>query len=195
MVPVSISEQEESSKPSSSTVSAITSGTINGHAYVDLGLSVKWATMNVGASTPGDYGDYFAWGEVHPKSEYTEKNSQTRKNNISNISGNSSSDAACYHWGSSWRLPTEKELEELKDKCRWSWTQQDGHSGYKVVGLNGNSIFLPAAGLRYGASAFNVVRAGYYWSGSPYERSTKYAFCLDFDVDYRRVDWDNRTMV
>ena len=168
------------------------SDTINGYAYVDLGLSVKWATMNVGASSPGDYGDYFAWGEVHPKSEYTDKNSLTYEKEMGEISGNSKYDAACYHWGSSWRLPTKKELEELKDKCRWSWTQQDGHEGYKVVGPNGNSIFLPAAGLRAGTSTSYVGTFGYYWSGSPHESDTQDAYYLNFDADYRYVYWDSR---
>ena len=178
--------QKPLTKPSKS------SGMIKSHAFVDLGLSVKWATMNVGASSPGDYGDYFAWGEVHPKSEYTEENSLTYKKEMGGIIGNSKYDAACYHWGSSWRLPTKKELEELKDKCRWSWTQQDGHKGYKVVGPNGNSIFLPAAGLRYGTSTRYVGTGGYYWSGSHYESDTPHACNLIFDGGDRRVNWSSR---
>ena len=164
-------------------------GMIKGHAWVDLGLSVKWATMNVGASSPGDYGDYFAWGEVHPKSEYWDDNSKTYDKSMGEISGNSAYDAACYHWGSSWRLPTKKELEELKDKCRWSWTQQDGHEGYKVVGPNGNSIFLPAAGYRNGTSADLVGTDGNYWSGSPDESDTQDAYDLAFDDADRGVYW------
>ena len=187
-VPARVPVHEAQSEP----VKVATTGTINGHAWVDLGLSVKWATMNVGASSPGDYGDYFAWGEVHPKSEYTEENSLTYKKEMGEISGNSKYDAACYHWGSSWRLPTKKELEELKDKCRWSWTQQDGHSGYKVVGPNGNSIFLPAAGLRNRASTDEVGAYGYYWGGSPHESETRCAYDLDFEDGDRDVDWRNR---
>lgn len=173
-------------------IEVATTGSINGHAWVDLGLSVKWATMNVGASSPGDSGDYFAWGEVHPKSEYWEDNSKTYDKSMSEISGNSAYDAACYHWGSSWRLPTKKELEELKDKCRWSWTQQDGHKGYKVVGPNGNSIFLPAAGFRLGALTNFVGTHGNYWSGSPDESDTRYAYFLYFVDGNRYVSWDYR---
>ena len=130
-----------------SSVSAA-SGTINGHEYVDLGLSVKWSTMNVGANSPSDYGDYFAWGEVRPKSEYTKDNSLTYGKELGNISGNSQYDAARYHWGGSWRLPTREELRELEYECAWKWIKQDGHSGCKIVGPNGNSIFLPAGEYR-----------------------------------------------
>lgn len=155
-------------------------GSINGHAWVDLGLSVKWATMNVGAGSPSDYGDYFAWGEVHPKSEYTEENSRTYGKSMGVISGNSQYDAARYHWGSSWRLPTQSELRELTDKCRWSWTEQDGHKGYKIVGPNGNGIFLPAAGNRHGASTYDVGTVGNYWSGSTNEHDPLCVIRLDF---------------
>ena len=168
-------------------------GTINGHAWVDLGLSVKWATMNVGADNPGDYGNYFAWGEVNPKSEYTEENSLTHGKEIGNICGNVKYDAARYHWGVSWRLPTEKELKELRNKCTWSWTSENGHNGYKVTGPNGNSIFLPAAGYRDGASTGNVGTYGYYWSGSPNESYTRGAYRLYFRGDYRSVDWIGRS--
>ena len=106
---------------------------------------------------------------------------------MSEISGNSAYDAACYHWGSSWRLPTKKELEELNDKCRWSWTQQDGHKGYKVVGPNGNSIFLSAAGHRDGASTYDVGTGGVYWSGSPHESDAESAYYLYFSDDVRYV--------
>lgn len=180
-------------KPSKSElVKVATTGTINGHAWVDLGLSVKWATMNVGADNPGDYGDYFAWGEVHPKSKYTSETSLTLDKSIGDIIGNSAYDAARYHWGSSWRLPSQKELEELGEKCRWTWTRQDGLAGYKVTGPNGNSIFLPAAGFRLGASTGNVGTNGYYWSGSPYGSNTQNAYDLYFYDALRYVSWDYR---
>ena len=190
VVPTPASENEVPPEPA--PVKVATSGFINGHAWVDLGLSVKWATMNVGASISGDYGDYFAWGEVHPKSEYWGYNSETYKKDISNISGNSAYDAACYHWGSSWRLPTEKELEELKDKCRWVWSKENGHEGYTVVGPNGNSIFLPAAGYRIGASTYDVGTGGNFWSGSPNEGGTQNAYFLYFYDDRCHVYWSSR---
>ena len=171
----------------------VLTGSINGHAWVDLGLNVKWATMNVGAGSPGDYGDYFAWGEVHPKPEYNEENSVTYEKYITgSICGNSQYDSARYHWGGSWRLPTEEEFAELKEKCRWIWSKENGHEGYTVVGPNGNSIFLPAAGYRYGTSTYYVGTDGYYWSDSPNESDVQYACHLYFFDDYRDVRWRNR---
>jgi len=190
LVAVRASVPEEPAKPAPPVVD--TTGSINGHEYVDLGLSVKWATMNVGASRPGDYGDYFAWGEVHPKSKYTEENCNTYGVETGEISGNSLYDAARHHWGSSWRLPTEDEFKELKDKCRWIWTSQDGHNGCKVVGPNGNSIFLPVAGYRKELSAEFVGKYGCYWSGSPTGIGNKRANNLVFGNDDRILTWHLR---
>lgn len=182
-------EKEETPQPKS--VNIPTTGTINGHEWVDLGLSVKWATMNIGATDPDDYGDYFAWGEVHPKSEYTKKNSVTRKEKMNEISGNSNYDVARYHWGGSWRLPTRSELDELLAKCSWSWVTQNGHKGYKFIGPNGNSIFLPAAGYRHGSSNADVGKDGNYWSGSPYGWGSdpEGACGLYFYKGYLSLDW------
>ncbi|MBO7200012.1 MAG: hypothetical protein J6V54_01315 [Bacteroidales bacterium] len=125
------------------------SGTIAGHDYVDLGLpsGTKWATCNVGASTPEEYGNYYAWGETSTKTEYTEENSVTYGQQMSDISGNAQYDAATANWGSTWRIPNRAEVEELIDNCTWTWTTQNGVNGIKVTGTNGNSIFLPAAGV------------------------------------------------
>ena len=125
-----------------------------GHDYVDLGLpsGLKWATCNVGASSPEEYGGYYAWGETTTKSSYDESNSLTSGKSVSELwlagiiddSGNLTMqyDAARANWGGSWRMPTKTECQELKDRCVWNWTSQNGHTGYKVVGPNGNSIFL-----------------------------------------------------
>ena len=156
------------------------SGTSNGHDYVDLGLSVKWATCNVGATSPSDYGDYYAWGETSTKSDYSSSTSKTYGKSMGNIGGNSSYDVARYRWGGSWRLPTKAEFEELKTKCTWTWTTQGGHEGYKVTGKNGKSIFLPAAGWRHGTSSDLVGERGFYWSSSPYEGDTYRAYGLSF---------------
>ena len=153
---------------------------INGHEYVDLGLSVKWATCNVGASTPSDYGYYFAWGEIKPKEKYTKRNSVIYKKNIGDIGGNAQYDAARANWGGSWRLPTLDEIEELKSKCKWTWTTQDGYNGYKVVGPSGKSIFLPAAGSYDGALFGFVGESGYCWSSTPNENNTQDAYYLYF---------------
>ena len=153
------------------------------YEYVDLGLSVKWATCNVGATKPEEYGDYFAWGETDPKSIYdwsTYKwcngsyDTQT-KYNTNSIHGTvdnkttleAADDAARANWGGSWRMPTTEEQQELIDNCTWTWTTQNGVNGYKVTSKsNGKSIFLPAAGNRYASSLRNAGSGGYYWSSS-----------------------------
>ena len=144
---------------------------INGYEYVDLGLpsGLKWATCNVGADSPEDYGDYYAWGEIETKSEYTEDNSKTYGKSMSDISGNAMYDVARAKWGGNWRMPTMEELEELNSKCTWQWTTQKGINGYKVTGPNGNSIFIPAAGCRTGSSLNSAGGSGFYWSSTPYE--------------------------
>lgn len=160
-------------------------GTENGHEYVDLGLTVKWATCNVGANSPEEYGDYFAWGEVEPKSSYgwsTYKycnGSETTltKYNYSSSYGTVdnkttlelSDDAARANWGGSWRMPTATELNVLRNNCTWTWTTQNGVKGYKVTSKkNGNSIFLPAAGCHYNDPPNNAGNLGEYWSSSLY---------------------------
>ena len=155
-------------------------GRLNGHEWVDLGLSVRWATCNVGASSPSDYGNYYAWGETTTKSSYTEDNSRTYEVSMGDISGNTLYDAATANWGDGWRMPTKEELEELVDKCTWQWTSQGGRNGYKVTGLNGNSIFLPA-GFRDETSLINTVDGSFYWSSTPNGGSTHGAFSLCFD--------------
>lgn len=153
---------------------------------VDLGLSVKWACCNVGASTPEDYGDYFAWGETSPKSAY---NWDTYQHWVdyngdgwwdygestinSDISG-TQYDAARANWGGSWRMPTLAEMKELVDKCDWVWTSVNGINGRRVTGPNGNSIFISAAGYRHGSSVSGVGESGDCWSSTPLE---------DYDVD------------
>ena len=168
-------------------------GFVNDHGYVDLGLSVKWATCNVGANSPSDYGDYYAWGETSTKSSYDTDNSKTYGKSMGNIGGNSSYDVARYRWGGSWRLPTKAELEELETKCTWTWTTQGGHNGYKVTSkTNGKSIFLPAAGWRGWTSPDYVGELGYYWSSTPYESNTLYAYNLCFNSSYHSVGWNDR---
>lgn len=178
-------------------------GSHNGHEYVDLGLpsGLKWATCNVGANKPEEYGDYFAWGEHTPKLEYSEKTYKyiTRgflgiKSYISlgDISGKPQYDVARFNWGGSWRLPTKKELEELKKNCTWTWTTQGGNKGYKVTGPNGNSIFLPAAGYWYGSSLGSAGEDGGYWSSTPYESGTNRTYGLYFNSSGRGVGWSDR---
>ncbi|MBR4029625.1 MAG: BACON domain-containing protein [Alistipes sp.] len=132
---------------------------------VDLGLSVKWATCNVGANSPEDYGDYFAWGETSPKEYYDEGSYSIHNVSMSDISGNPQYDAATANWGGSWRMPTHAEIEELIDNCTYEPIAQ----GLIVTGPNGNSIFMPAAGYRCGSSSYLVGSHGFYWCSMPYE--------------------------
>ena len=164
-------------------------GTINGHDYVDLGLSVKWATCNVGVKSPSDYGNYYAWEETEIKSSYDEDNCATWEKQIGGIAG-TSRDMARVKWGGSWRMPTLDEFEELLDKCTWTWTALNGVNGYKVTGPNGNSIFLPAAGYRYGTSLGLAGELGGYWSSTPF--FTQSAYYLRFYGGYRSPGWHDR---
>ena len=163
---------------------------------VDLGLSVYWAGWNVGASSPEDYGDYYAWGETTTKSIYTSDSYQyhngSRCINIgSNISG-TQYDVARAQWGGSWRLPTKAEMQDLKDRCTWIWTTYKGVPGYKVTGPNGNSIFLPAAGYRSGAEINLRGGYGYYCSGTRYESNPYFAYRLYFSSSGHGVGYGCR---
>ena len=190
----SATEQATSSSSSSSSGVSSAIGTIAGHEYVDLGLSVKWATCNVGASSPEDYGNYYAWGETSTKSSCTSENSKTYKKNYGDIAGNSYLDAARANWGSTWRLPMSSEIDELIDKCNWTWTTMNGVNGYKVTSkVNGRSIFLPAAGYRYSSSLYDAGSYGYYWSSTPFSSSTLYAYDLSFDSSYVRRRYGSRS--
>ena len=174
----------------------------NGREYVDLGLSVKWATCNVGATTPEEYGDYFAWGETTTKANYSSSNSPTYGLSNSKLlsqgyidsEGNLTAqyDAARANWGGTWRMPTRKELNELNTQCTWTWTTQNSVNGYKVTGPSGASIFLPAAGYRNGSSLSRAGYSGYYWSSTPYGNRDDYAYYLDFSSSSLYMYYDYR---
>lgn len=159
------------------SLSAQSTGTENGHEWVDLGLpsGLKWAACNVGAKTPEQCGNYYAWGETKPKDEYSQSNSLTYNKQIDDFSGNAQYDAATANWGGEWRMPTNNEMKELRTECTWEWIKQNGVKGYKVTGLNGNSIFLPAVGYFLG-STFNSESCGRscYWTSAS-ETSANYA--------------------
>lgn len=152
----------------------ISSGTENGYEWVDLGLpsGLKWATCNVGASSPEEYGSYFAWGETTTKSNYN-NSTYTYSSNPTTLPLNQ--DAAAVKMGGSWRMPTKAELGELRAECTWKWTTQNSVKGDLVTSkTNGNSIFLPAAGRRYNSDLLKAGSYGYYWSSS--WRSSSYAY-------------------
>ena len=179
-------------------------GTENGHEYVDLGLSVKWATCNVGATTPEEYGDYYAWGETSTKETYDYYNCATYRLSYTELQSQGyidsegkltpQYDAATINWGGEWRMPTDAEMQELRDNCTWTWITQNGVNGCNVEGPNGNSIFLPAAGVRGGSSLYYAGSDGLYSSSTPDEcDGDDYAYFLGFDSgnhfvnSYRRL--------
>ena len=180
---------EQSSEVSVSSATGI----IGGYGYVDMGLSVKWATCNVGTNSPEGYGSYFAWGETATKDTYTDENSKTYGESCGDISGNSAYDAARANWGSTWRMPTKAECQELIANCTWTWTTYNGTKGYKVVSRkNNNSIFLPVAGCRYGSSLNGAGEDGYYWGSMPYGSNTYYAYILSFGNGFHDLFWASR---
>ena len=151
---------------------------------VDLGLSVYWATCNLSesgfVSSPEQYGDYYAWGETETKSDFSWENYKFSASEFGPFSKYNTSDSygtidnktvldpeddvAHVKLGGSWRIPTDKEWTELRTKCTWTWTTENGVFGRRVTGPNGNSIFLPAAGFR---TAW-LFENGHYWSSSLY---------------------------
>ena len=149
---------------------------------VDLGLSVYWGSCNLGAESPEESGNFYAWGETSPKSSYTKENyayydkSTTQYVNIgSNIAG-TQYDAAKVNLGGSWRMPTKEEFQELIDKCTWEWTQVNNINGYKITAANGNSIFLPAAGCYHdGSTKINENESCDYWTSTTDDDSYSYA--------------------
>ena len=157
-------------EPTLADENKLSHGTCNGHEWVDLGLSVKWATCNVGANSPEEYGDYLNW----------EKGLDTVQED----------------WAATWRLPTQKEFDELKNLCEWTWGKLRGTYGYKVTGKNGNSIFLPAGGrycfrvtfLRTQKIDYDIAKSGCYWTSTMNEvRQSPYR--LHFDKSGKAMGW------
>ena len=143
----------------------------------------------MGASSPEDYGDYYAWGEIETKVEYVHYNSKTLGKSMSDISGNAMYDVASVQWGGSWRLPTSVEFDELITKCVWEWITINGKNGYKVTGPNGKSIFMPAAGIRSIQSLVYAGEDGYYWSSTPEWSNNRYALSLYFNSSSHYVSY------
>lgn len=176
------------------------------HDWVDLGLpsGTLWATCNVGANSPEDYGDYFAWGETAPKDYYgwnTYKWCNGSRYTLTKYCTNSSygyngftdgkteldpeDDAAYVNWGSSWRMPSQEQMQELCDNCNWQWTLLNGVNGYLVTGVNGNSLFLPAEGRRSDSSLEYVGSYGFYRSRILYNSPINaYGLIFYFDEEY-----------
>ena len=199
----------------SNTGSDNATGTANGHGYVDLGLSVKWATCNVGATKPEEYGNYYAWGETEPKTTYnwntykwatatqnewgewhletlTKYNTDANYGTVDNKTVlDPEDDAAAVNWGGQWRMPTKEECEELLDNCTLKWVYSykgTGVAGLIVTGPNGNSIFLPAAGSRNEDDDLDDGFYDHFWSsslGTDYPDDAWYVEFLSIGVSMR----------
>lgn len=155
---------------------------------IDLGLSVKWASHNVGATAPGGYGGYYAWGETEEKNDYnwetykwcngsygtfTKYCTESYCGTVDNKTVlDPEDDVAHVNWGDGWRMPTLSEMQELLEKCTREWTTVNGVNGFKFIGPNDNSIFLPAT----------KYMRGYYWSASLCDYLNSTAYGLEFGV-------------
>lgn len=185
---------------------------MGGYKYVDLGLpsGTLWATCNVGADSPEEYGHYFAWGETTTKSEFSWQNYKWCRNSATTLTKYNydssygivdnkeildfTDDAARVNWGGNWRMPTRSECDELRTYCLWTFTSQNGVYGQKVTGLNGKSIFLPAAG-RYYYYDYNheceLVGEGseaVYWTNTMIESWSHMAYAVWGDLDLTSID-------
>lgn len=174
----------------------------DGVEAVDLGLSVKWANMNVGAKKASGFGTYFAWGETKSKDYYswntyawskgdsqflTKYSNTDRRSQLAPVD-----DAAHVNLGSGWRMPTVDEFEELINNCTWEWTTLDGVNGYNVTSKKtGNSIFLPITGFRYYADTQFRSIMGVYWTSSLYTGNPNKAWCLEFNFSDIKVHYGN----
>ena len=176
---------------------------------IDLGLpsGTKWACCNVGATTPEGYGGYYAWGETEVKDIYSpvsylystgedtdgdgwyEKNESYQ--NIGYDIAGTGYDVAHVKWGGSWVMPSSNQIKELVDDCSLKWEMQNGVNGYRFTGSNGGSIFLPAAGDRWGDELDNAGSYGFYWSSTQIPSYSSLAYSLYFNSG--DADWSNNS--
>lgn len=172
--------------------------------YVDMGLPSgnKWATRNLGAKTPYEYGDYFQYGELKPftGSDFAYEKCRLNDKQVKDISGNPTYDAAMAKLGGSWRMPTKTDFEELLDFCEWTYDSENGHAGYVITSPNGKSIFLPSAGIVFEMGLEMSGTAGTYWTSTPYGKDNHLAYAIGFadpwdpDTD-EESDEDTRDIV
>ena len=187
-----------------------TSGTENGHEYVDLGLSVMWAPVNLGASVIGEYGDYYAWGEAEPKDYFSMdnyKHSKGGQNSYTKYCCNASEgtvdnlrtlepedDAAHVQWGGEWRMPSKDEWTELRTQCKWIYSRENGKKGWTATGPNGKSIFFPLAGaITWNESSSRNKKGDYRSSslGEKYSGTAYSVFMYSDDDDESEVTWSD----
>lgn len=195
-------EQTETDKENSSS----TEPPVTHPNAVDLGLSVKWASCNVEATTPEEIGGHYAWGETEEKEDYTWEtykfggqiwgnvtkyciNSNNHNNGVADnlTTLEPCDDVAHVKWGGSWRMPTKEEQDELREECAWEWTTINNVKGYKITGPNGNSIFLPATG---GSIDTYIPECGFYWSSSLWLNIDGFARLLQFSSEKHTTEHD-----
>lgn len=172
--------------------------------YVDLGLpsGVKWAAYNVGATTPTECGNYYTWGEIATKEDYSSATCTSYGKDLGDISGNPEYDAAAAEWGGAWRTPKLEDMYELVTQCEWIWSEQNEIAGFNVVSkVNGNHIFLPAAGWMCTEAAvaagvegvMDQGAYGYYWTSTPYvDEENKNACFVTFSSGGYMTDYGLR---
>jgi len=201
-------EPKQRTKPPQSSQSKKSTNSFNGHEYVDLGLpsGTLWATCNVGANKPEEYGDYFAWGEIKQKTvydwntyEYSSKVKQRKFKKVDLLTKycnksaygyegftdeltvlQSADDPATTNWGNGWEMPSKEQWEELKENTKSTWTTRNGVKGRLFTANNGNSLFLPAAGYRWVDVLLDAGSYGDYWSSSLYTGDPSGAWYFDF---------------
>lgn len=214
---VEVKDDESTGNNNSGNSNIDFTGTENNHEYVDLGLSVKWATINVGATKPEGYGSYYAWGETTTKTNYSwytykwcKGLSDTMTKYCKSVAYGTvdnkealelADDVAHVKWGGSWRMPKSAEQEELLKNCDWVFATKNGIYGYNVTSkINGTSIFIPAAGYRDNEKIYDVGSSGTYWSSETY-KGKNISQTLGFDskdtytsVEYRCVGFPVRAV-
>lgn len=178
---------------------------------VDLGLSVQWASFNLGAATPEGGGSLYSWGESMPKFNYMWNQYQLARGYSTGLTKyctdtnygydgftddktelDPEDDAATVNLGGKWRMPTNDEMSELLNDCSWAWTTRNSMNGYLVTGSNGNSIFLPAAGYRYSSTNYDIGEVGAYWTSSLYTNNPSYALFLYFEESVKQASATGR---
>ena len=194
------------------------SGSDNGHDYVDLGLSVMWSPVNLGATTIGEFGDYYAWGETETKDyfswenykycegkgsnynlyKYTKYGINPQEGIVDNLTTlEPEDDAAHVQWGGAWRMPTKEEWIELREKCSWNYSAV-GKKGWTATGPNGNSIFFPLAGGKMWNENTSQNYYGFYRSATLGEKYSAYTYIVTFscgDDDKAEISWSNGSRV
>ncbi|MBR3871788.1 MAG: InlB B-repeat-containing protein [Paludibacteraceae bacterium] len=169
-----------------------TSGTKNTKEYIDLGLpsGTLWATCNVGANSPEEYGDYYSWGETQTKSTFTASNYSYKSNPLTLPLSN---DVANIKWGTDWRYPTEEEHQELRNSnyCTWIWAEMNGITGYCIKSkINGNNIFLPAGGRKLNSETRYLGELCSYWTSNLDVEYSEQVYIISYDSPYAGTIWD-----